>query len=132
MTAGPSDRAGFIDAPVSGPPIRAQNPTVRPTAIGANPGATRSSVATAMITNMRANDITHSRPNAPAMETDGVSDGSVAPMCPTTPSTARDSVDAPIAPTHCATRYGSTSARGNRPVDQNATVTAGFRCAPDR
>ena len=43
-------------APVSGPAMSAQKPTVRPTARAANPPGTRSSVATAMITNMRAKE----------------------------------------------------------------------------
>src|SRR5438094_5992819 len=54
--AGPNDLAGFMLAPVNGPPIRAQKPTVSPTASAAIPSATRSSVATAMITNIKANE----------------------------------------------------------------------------
>ena len=58
-TAGPNDRAGFMLAPVTGPPINAQNPTVSPTAIAAKPAGARWSVATAMMTNMSAK---HSSP----------------------------------------------------------------------
>ena len=52
-SAGPNDRAGFIDAPVTGPPNRASSPMTPPIAIAAEAPTARVSVATAMITNMR-------------------------------------------------------------------------------
>ena len=52
-SAGPSERAGFIDAPVTGPPKIASSPTVPPMAIAAAAPTARVSVATAMITNIR-------------------------------------------------------------------------------
>ena len=51
--AGPIERAGFIEAPVTGPPKRASSPTVPPMAIAAAAPTARVSVATAMITNIR-------------------------------------------------------------------------------
>jgi hypothetical protein len=115
-------------APVSGPPIRAQKPTVRPTARAANPAGTRLSVATAMITNIRAKESSHSTPNAFS----GAMLGSVAPSWPTGPRTPSRVSDASAAPAHWATTYGTTSAAGNRRTDQKASVTAGLICAPDR
>ena len=47
------ERAGFIEAPVMGPPKSASRPIVPPIAIAAAAPAARVSVATAMITNMR-------------------------------------------------------------------------------
>ena len=52
-SAGPIDRAGFIEAPVIGPPNSASSPTVPPIAIAAPAPTARVSVATAMITNIR-------------------------------------------------------------------------------
>ena len=52
-SAGPIERAGFIEAPVTGPPKRASRPTVPPIAIAAAAPTARVSVATAMITNIR-------------------------------------------------------------------------------
>ena len=52
-TAGPIERAGFIDAPEIGPPNIASSPTVPPIAIAAASPTARVSVATAMITNIR-------------------------------------------------------------------------------
>ena len=52
-SAGPSERAGFIEAPVIGPPNSASRPTVPPIAIAAAAPTARVSVATAMITNIR-------------------------------------------------------------------------------
>jgi hypothetical protein len=46
-------RAGFIEAPVTGPPKSASRPTVPPIAIAAAAPTARVSVATAMITNIR-------------------------------------------------------------------------------
>ena len=50
---GPNERAGFIEAPVIGPPNSASRPTVPPIAIAAAAPTARVSVATAMITNIR-------------------------------------------------------------------------------
>ena len=47
MMPGPSERAGFIEAPVIGPPNIASRPTVPPTAIAAASPTARVSVATA-------------------------------------------------------------------------------------
>ena len=52
-SAGPKLRAGFIDAPVIGPPKSASRPTVPPIASAAAAPTARASVATAMITNIR-------------------------------------------------------------------------------
>src|SRR3954452_21657523 len=54
-SAGPNDRAGFIDAPVIGPPKSASRPTVPPIAIAAASPTARVSVLTAITTNMSAN-----------------------------------------------------------------------------
>jgi hypothetical protein len=54
------ERAGFIEAPVTGPPNRASSPITPPIAIAAAAPAPRVSVATAMITNIRAAVITSS------------------------------------------------------------------------
>src|ERR1700675_2804254 len=51
--AGASERAGFIEAPVTGPPNIASRPTVPPIAIAAASPTARVSVAAAMITNIR-------------------------------------------------------------------------------
>lgn len=52
-SAGPQGRAGFIDAPVTGPPNRASSATVPPMAMAAPLSTARPSVATAMITNVK-------------------------------------------------------------------------------
>jgi len=52
-SAGPSERAGFMDAPVTGPPKSASRATVAPMATAAADPTARTSVATATITNMR-------------------------------------------------------------------------------
>src|SRR5215203_1812800 len=109
-------------APVSGPPTRAQKPTVSPTAIAAKPSATRLSVATAMITSMSTKDSSHSMANADGSETSG----RVAPTAPALPSAARERSEASTAPEHWAAMYGITSEAGKRLTDQNATVTAGL------
>jgi glycerol uptake facilitator-like aquaporin len=54
-SAGPSERAGFIEAPEIGPPNSASRPTVPPIAMAAASPTARVSVATAMITNIRKN-----------------------------------------------------------------------------
>ena len=54
-SAGPIERAGFIDAPEIGPPNNASSPTVAPIAIAAASPTARVSVATAMITNIKKN-----------------------------------------------------------------------------
>ncbi len=51
--AGPIERAGFIEAPVIGPPKRASRPITPPIAIAAPAPTARVSVATAMIVNIR-------------------------------------------------------------------------------
>src|SRR3954454_22240931 len=51
-SAGPNERAGFIDAPVTGPPNSASSPTAPPMAIAAAAPTARVSVATATITNI--------------------------------------------------------------------------------
>ena len=74
----------------------AQNATVTPTAMGAKPSDTRSSVATAMITNMRANESNHSIAKA---DRTGMR-GSVAPSSPTDPRVLRRTRDAAASPLH--------------------------------
>jgi hypothetical protein len=49
----PNERAGFIEAPVTGPAKSASRPTVPPIAIAAAAPTARVPVATAMITNIR-------------------------------------------------------------------------------
>ena len=51
--AGPSVRAGFIDAPVAPPPTSDPIATAPPIATPATPATARESVATAAMTNMR-------------------------------------------------------------------------------
>jgi hypothetical protein len=58
--AGLNERAGFIDAPVIGPPNSASRPTVPPIASAAAAPTARVSVATATITNIRNADRTAS------------------------------------------------------------------------
>ena len=62
--AGPSDRAGFMEAPVTGPPNIASSPTAPPIAIAAASPTARVSVATAMITSTSMNVSTDSHANA--------------------------------------------------------------------
>ena len=50
--AGPKERAGFMDAPVTAPPNNASRATVPPMAMAAAAPTARVSVATAMITNI--------------------------------------------------------------------------------
>ncbi|HEU4977747.1 MAG TPA: hypothetical protein VFT42_02525 [Solirubrobacteraceae bacterium] len=52
-SAGPNERAGFMLAPVTGPPTRASRPIVPPIAMAAAAPTARVSVATAMITNIK-------------------------------------------------------------------------------
>ncbi len=65
-TAGANDRAGFMDAPEKAPPIRAQRVTVSPMAKPEAALGNRLSVATAMMTNMRAKVKMTSRRKPPA------------------------------------------------------------------
>ena len=92
--AGPSERAGFIDAPVMEPPNIASSPTVPPIAIAAASPTACVSVATAMITNIRKNVSTLSHRNACPSEPLG----SVAPTCATFPSEPRSTSAAASAP----------------------------------
>jgi hypothetical protein len=83
-----------MDAPVTGPPNIASRPTVAPTAIAAASPTARVSVATAMITNIRKNVSTASHRNA--CPSDPL--GNVAPTCATSPSDARSTSAAAVAP----------------------------------
>src|SRR5579859_805261 len=96
--AGPSDRAGFIDAPEIGPANSASNPTVAPMANAAACPTARVSVATAMITSIRPNDRIASNPN----DCHTLPLGTVAPTCATGPSSTRSATAAATAPPNCA------------------------------
>ena len=96
--AGPSERAGFIEAPVIGPPNIASRPTVPPIAIAAASPTARVSVATAMITNIRKKVSTTSHRNAWPSEPAG----RVAPTWAMSPSEPRRTSAAATAPASCA------------------------------
>ena len=97
-SAGPTERAGFIEAPEIGPPNIASRPTVPPIAIAAASPTARVSVATAMITNIRKKLSTSSQRNDCACEPLG----SVAPTWATLPSEPRRTAAAASAPSSCA------------------------------
>jgi hypothetical protein len=90
----PIERAGFIDAPVIGPPNIASSPTVPPIAIAAASPTARVSVATLMITNIKKKVRISSHRNACPCEPDG----SVPPTLAWSPSDARRSAAAAMAP----------------------------------
>ena len=69
-----------MDAPDIGPAKMASSPTVAPMAMAAAWPTTRTSVATAMMTNIRMNESTPSS----ASDWTSLPDGSVAPIVPTT------------------------------------------------
>jgi hypothetical protein len=96
--AGPSERAGFIEAPEMRPPKMASSATVPPIAIAAASPTARVSVATAMITNIKKKLRTSSQRNDWPSEPEG----SVAPMLAMSPNEARRSAAAQIAPRTCA------------------------------
>ena len=93
MSAGPSERAGFIEAPEIGPPNSAFSPTVPPIAIAAASPTARVSVATAMITNIK-KKVSTSSLRTLALEPLGM----VAPMCAMSPSEPRRRAAAARAP----------------------------------
>src|SRR6185437_11736894 len=125
--AGPSERAGFIDAPVTGPPNIASSPTVAPIAIAAASPTARVSVATAMITNIRKNDSTAS--HRKACPSDPL--GSVAPRWATLPSDDRRTSAAAVAKGSCDAKQAATREVGKWRETANASVTAGLKCAPE-
>ena len=94
MSAGPIERAGFIEAPEIGPPNSAFSPTVPPIAIAAASPTARVSVATAMITNIRKKLSTSSQRNDWRWEPLGM----VAPMCAMSPREPRRMAAAVKAP----------------------------------
>ena len=67
-SAGPNERAGFIEPPEIGPPTRMSTETVAPTAIAAASPIARVSVATAITTNIRIAVSTISQAKARAAE----------------------------------------------------------------
>src|SRR6185503_11233770 len=96
--AGARLRAGFIDAPVIGPPNIASRPTVAPIAIAASCPWARVSVATARITSIRNAVMTSSHRNAWWSLPDGV----VAPRPPIRPREPRRISAAAMPPASCA------------------------------
>ena len=124
--AGPSDRAGFIDAPLTGPPTSEPSATAPPIAIAAPCPTARVSVATETMTSIRKKVSTTSQANAwmslPA--------GCVTPSG-TSPSVARRSAAAAMAPATCAIQYGAMRATGKCRPTANPSVTAGLKCAPE-
>src|SRR5436190_955375 len=82
--AGAGDRAGFIDAPLTGPAKRPQSATVAPTARAALGPTTRSRVAVPRTT------VTSSQVNATSIARAGATPkrGRVAPSCATRPNVA--------------------------------------------
>ena len=97
-TAGAKDRAGFMEAPVTGPPKSASSPTVPPIAIAAASPTARESVATAMMTNIRKKVSTSSQRKAWPCEPLGM----VAPSWAWSPREPRSKAAASSAPASCA------------------------------
>jgi hypothetical protein len=104
-----NDRAGFIDAPVSGPPNRASSAIVAPIAIAAGAPAALVSVGTPMITSISNALMTAStmaaRPTAIV--------GTVAPRSAGFPGQmSQRRRAAAVAPASCAARYVAASRPG--------------------
>ena len=95
-------RAGFIEAPVSGPKTIADIATQPPIATAANSPTARESVATAEITNIKMNVNANSMMNKVVVST--VSADCVKPRVALGSFTTIDKVKAPaMHPKHCAT-----------------------------
>ena len=125
--AGPIERAGFIEAPLIGPPTRAPRATVPPMASAAACPTARISVATAVITTIRKNVSTTSQAK------DWMSEpaGCVTPRSASGPSVARRAIAAMVAPRIWADAYAATFDQGRcRPMPK-AIETAGLKCAPE-
>src|SRR5579862_4429100 len=106
--AGPSERIGFIEAPLIGPPNIASRPIVPPIAIAAASPTARVSVATARITNIRNALITSSHRNDCPCDPEG----SVAPTWAILPSEPRRSAAAATAAVSCTAQYASARRHG--------------------
>src|SRR3954451_11536880 len=130
--AGPNQRAGFIAAPVSGPPMRMSaviaNPMARPPVLGP-----RGSTAVPNTANRTSAVRTASIAIQPPAPTPSPRAGVPMPDGPQTDSgkTARSARPATRAPTSCATTYVTAFADPMRPAIQTPNVTAGLKCAPD-
>ena len=128
-TAGPMERAGFIDAPVMGPITRPITMTVAPIATAASAPCALLSVATAITTSISTTVMTTSIATAVPLPTvlGRVRDRPLSSV--NSPATA---IAPHMAPVICATQYGMTSRHGKcRPL-ANASVTAGLMWAPER
>ena len=126
-SAGPSERAGFIDAPEIGPPIMASKATTPPMATPARSPTSLAPTATPRITNIKRDVRTASSPRLWS----AVPAGTVCPSVATPGKRSATTTLATSAPATCAATYGQTRAPGNRPEAQKATVTAGLMWAPE-
>ena len=113
----PGRVAGFMLAPVIGPPIMASRPTTPPTTQG-RPlrSATSSRKKVRTVSSRKACS------TLPA--------GTVTPRSPFIPNSASSRNAARLAPTSCAATYGSIRCRGKFPARVSAKVAAGLMCAP--
>ena len=96
-SAGPSERAGFIEAPVTGPPNSASRPTVPPIASAARrrPRACRSPQRRSRTSGRRSGRLVEQRGAEPTL-------GTVAPSCAGSLPEAAISSAAATAPASCA------------------------------
>src|SRR5450432_3516789 len=127
MSAGPKERAGFIDAPLIGPPHSASRAIVAPIASAASCPAARVSVATATITNINSPESSTSTPN----DCHALPAGTVAPKFAMGPNNMLKVRAAATAPISWLITYTATSRQGKCRVTAKAIVTAGLKCAPE-
>src|SRR5579871_4724677 len=127
--SGPRDRAGFMDAPLTGAAQRPARPMYPPTANAARVPTLWAREAVPRIVLTRPTVRTTSMENACRSVMPGP--GSVAPRPPTRPKRAARNAAAPMAPISWATMYPGTRFHGKSPRAANAMLTAGLRWAPE-
>src|SRR5207244_10303737 len=125
--AGPSDRAGFIDAPQIGPANIASSPITAPTAIPAVMPFTAAPVETPRITNIKIAVRISSRTNDWVADPEGT-------VVPSILFCGKRKCNAPLAaraPVHRLAIYGMASRSGNRRGSKTPRLAAGYRSRPD-
>src|SRR5215471_14618831 len=128
-SAGPSERAGFIDAPLTGEPHSPAKAMYPPTPNAASGPIACAPDAVPKITLTSPAVSTSSHSIAVVVEIPAP--GRVSPALPCLPISAHNNNVAKIAPRNWATTYAGTRFHGKSPRAANAKLTAGFRCAPD-
>ncbi len=117
-------------APQTGPKVIASIATTPPMASPASNPFSFGPVATARMVVISPQVIAASTASAPAGPTPIAAFGRVTPASAGSPSSSRRASAASVAPMHWAKTYAGTFRQASRRSIANATVTAGFRCAP--